>query len=121
MPQIDRQVTGLNQDVYRALQAIKNPQAASAAEAKALRTAILKDGVIDDAETDLIAELSQDNSGPVNVAAAQKAGFDPVSLNVSAFDRTNKGQLAISPLALYYRKAEITISETAIQGKKYVQ
>lgn len=104
MPQIDRQVSHLNTDVMHALQAIKNPNQATIEEATAVRTAILKDGTIDDAETDLIAELTEDKVHGIQISAE---GSAEASLSLSAFDDDAQDPLAISLFALGRRKAEL--------------
>ena len=114
MPQIDRKVTGLNQDVTHALQAIGN-RPATVAEAKAVRQAILLDGEIDDAEADLIAEMSQKDRSQIEVGSA--AG----SISVVPFVDDALGQLSISRLALYRRKAEIVVDNGIAKGKQLIE
>lgn len=116
MPQIDRQVTGLNQDVVKALQAIRNPANATVAEAQEVRTAILKDGTIDAAEADLIAELTHKDSRTISVSGKESA--TPVISNLSMFDDDAQGPLAISLLALGRRKAEIIVDKGVTRVKE---
>lgn len=116
MPNVDRQVTQLNGDVMRALQAIKNPAQATVDEAKAVRTAILKDGTIDDAEKDLIAELTEDNAQGIQIAAK---GSATASLSLGAFDDDAQDPLAISLFALGRRKLEL-LAEPVTQKVKEV-
>lgn len=116
MPQIDRQVTGLNQDVVKALQAIKNPAAATVAEATAVRTAILKDGTIDDAEADLIDELTHNDKRSISISTA--VGTAPLITNLSMFNDDAQDPLAISMLALGRRKLEIAAERGVEKAKQ---
>ncbi|MGV3525256.1 MAG: hypothetical protein ACO1RX_13575 [Candidatus Sericytochromatia bacterium] len=118
MPQIDRQVSHLNADVTAALQAIRNPAQATETEAKAVRTAILKDGTIDDAETDLIAELTQDNAQGIRVSGQ---GSATASLTLNAFNDDAQDPLAISMLALGRRKAELLYDRGVARVERGVQ
>jgi len=83
MSQINGRVTGLNQDVFKALQQVKNPQQMSSAEAQKLKTAILKDGKIDANEQDLLEELTA-NQTQVRVEARRESNFNPSALNFKA-------------------------------------
>ncbi|PIQ27184.1 hypothetical protein COW36_16660 [bacterium (Candidatus Blackallbacteria) CG17_big_fil_post_rev_8_21_14_2_50_48_46] len=72
MAGIDGRVTGLNKDVFQTLQNIKktNPGALTEANAKELQTAINKDGKIDNAEQDLLSELTQSKIRAINIQSA---------------------------------------------------
>lgn len=104
MPNINKQVQSLNTDVMNALTAIKNPESATVAEVRDIRTAILKDGTIDDAEQDLIDELTEDNTKGIQVSAKGSAA---TSISLSALSDDGQDALGISLLALGQRKGEL--------------
>jgi hypothetical protein len=72
MTGIDGRVSGLNNDVFQTLQNIKKTNSGSLteADAKALQTAINKDGKIDSAEQDLLTELTQSNIRAITIQSA---------------------------------------------------
>lgn len=74
MPNLDGSVHSLNQDVFNAVKRVQNPASMTRVEAQAIKAAILKDGEIDDAERDLIAELgnkSVKNTNPAVTIGSQ--------------------------------------------------
>lgn len=79
MTGIDRNVTGLNSDVYQALKQIKTTDGIDQTEAQTLKTAIEKDGQVDDAEADLLQELMADPF-KVSIHGQESAGFAPNTL-----------------------------------------
>ncbi|PIQ28113.1 hypothetical protein COW36_05255 [bacterium (Candidatus Blackallbacteria) CG17_big_fil_post_rev_8_21_14_2_50_48_46] len=79
MTGIDRSVNGLNQDVFQALRQIKTTDGIDAKEAQTLKTAIEKDGQIDEAEADLLQELTGDPF-KVSIHGQESAGFSPTTL-----------------------------------------
>lgn len=78
---IDGNVSGLNRDVFTALQKVKDPKNMSETEAKDVRAAIMKDNKIDAAEADLLQELTQDKAVQVKVGAQKTSDFQPSDLN----------------------------------------
>lgn len=116
MAVIDQRVSQVNADVMQALMAIQNKDHATVAEAQAVRTAMLKDGTIDDAEKDLIAELSEDQAQGIQITAQ---GSATPSLTLAAFDDEAQDPLAISLFALGRRKAEL-LYEKGTQQLKHI-
>lgn len=104
MPSINKQVQNLNPDVMNALKAIKNPEKATVAEVREIRTAILKDGTIDSAEQDLIDELTEDNAKGIQVSAS---GSATTSISLNSLSGEGQDALGISLLALGQRKGEL--------------
>lgn len=94
MAGIDGRVSGLNRDAFQALQQVKNPQKMTEAEAKSVRSAIMKDGRIDAAEKDLLQEMTHD-SGKIQVSAQATADFHPADLNFTSATGEAKDRLDI--------------------------
>lgn len=71
----DGKVNGLNADSYAVLQTIKkrNPGAFTENSAKELAAALLKDGTIDPAETDLVVEMTQSQFRSITITPANAA------------------------------------------------
>lgn len=94
MANIDGKVTGLNKDVYQALQQIKskNPGPLTQLGATKLTEAILKDGKIDAAEEDLINELCSDKV--VMIEGQKTADFNPATLIFKGTSTEAKGILS---------------------------
>jgi hypothetical protein len=109
MPNINKQVQNLNTDVMNALKAVKNPQNATVAEVREIRTAILKDGTIDSAEQDLIDELTEDNAKGIQISASGSAA---PSISLSALSDDGQDAIGISLLALGKRKGELLYQNT---------
>lgn len=109
MPNINKQVQNLNSDVMNALKAVKNPENATVEEVREIRTAILKDGTIDDAEQDLIDELTEDNAKGIRVSAS---GSATTSISLNALDDDGQDAIGISLLALGKRKIELSYQNT---------
>jgi len=84
MAGIDGRVTGLNRDVFQAMQKVKNPQKMTGAEAKDVRAAINKDGKLDASEKDLLLEITQDSNKTISIEASKTADFNPSNLEFSA-------------------------------------
>ena len=79
---IDGRVNGLNRQVFEALQKVKNPQDISVDEAKSIRSAVMKDGKVDEMEQDLLLELTQDKHQSIAVAADPGTGFNPQAMHL---------------------------------------
>jgi hypothetical protein len=76
---IDGNVRGLNRDVLQALQQVKNKSEVTPQEALGIRTAILKDGVVDNAEKDLVSKLTAQSSVDIKVEN-KSSNFSPSTL-----------------------------------------
>lgn len=100
MPNIDRSVSNLNTDVYKAVKNVKNPEQMTKAEATAIRQAVLKDGTVDASEADLLAELTQKDRNQANVRISQSAEFSPTSLSLGPVSKEAAAELDISTLQL---------------------
>lgn len=109
MPNINQRVQGLNSDVTQALNAVSNKQNVTVDEVRNIRTAILKDGTIDDAEQDLIDELTEDNAKGIQVGGQGSAA---PTIQLDALDDEGQDALGISLFALGKRKAELALSGT---------
>lgn len=81
---VNGNITNLNRTTFSALKQVKDPKAMTAEEAKGLQSAILKDGVIDKAESQLIGELTQDSPHNVHIGAQKSADFNPQDLNLTS-------------------------------------
>lgn len=92
MSGIDGRVSGLNRDVFQAMQRVRNPERMTEAEAKDVRKAVMKDGRMDAAERDLMKELTQ-NSGRVQIEAQNSAGFSPQALDFAVASGEAKERL----------------------------
>jgi t-SNARE complex subunit (syntaxin) len=90
MTGIDGRVSGLNNDVFQALQNIKktNSGALSETDAKTLQTAINKDGKIDSAEQDLLTELTQSSLRSINIQSADSPAQSVVFATTSGKARS---------------------------------
>ncbi len=75
---IDGKVAGMNADTFTAFQNIKkrNPGAMTQANAEELKLAILKDNKIDDAERDLLEEMTQSQFRSITVTIANAKPTD---------------------------------------------
>lgn len=100
MPNIDRSVSNLNTEVYRAVQNVQNPSQMTKTEATAIRQAVLKDGTVDANEADLLAELTQADRNQANVRVSQSAEFNPTSLNLGPVSAEAAEELEISTMQL---------------------
>lgn len=109
MTNINQRVQHLNSDVMQALNAVQNKQKVTIDEVRDIRTAILKDGTIDEAEEDLIDELTEDNAKGIQIGGE---GSATPSLQFDALDDEGQDALGISLLALGKRKAELLYQET---------
>lgn len=76
MPNFDNSVHYLNADVFNALKTVKDPKAVSVDEATAIKTAILKDGKVDDNEEALIEKLSQQTENTATTNQSNAAQID---------------------------------------------
>lgn len=92
MSGIDGNVSNLNRGVFTALKAANNRQL-NTTDAQALRTAILKDNVVDENESDLLRELTQDTNRTISVAAQKDSNFTPANLNVPSAQGSVKQSL----------------------------
>lgn len=138
MTGIDGNVSGLNRDVFTALQKIKDPKNMSEAEATQLKAAIEKGG-IDAAEEDLIAELTRTDGKSITINAQQGADFSPKSLqfnpaatkaqgilnslkptvtSVELNQLWNKGPVGIKKIAELYKNPANTNVITAFAVKR---
>lgn len=108
MPSIDKSVARLNEPVFHALQNIKDPKALTEADAQEIRKAVLADGTVDEAERDLIDELSQ-NSGSITVSGGESGG----TLTLGVAQGKAKAALNISMWDVLGRKAEIKKEDVA--------
>src|SRR5687768_14601691 len=99
MPNLDKSVARLNEPVYNALQSVKNAKAITEDEAKTIRAAVLLDGTVDDAERDLIDELSN-SSGDIAVSGGESGG----TLSIGAAQGKAKAALDISMWDVLGRK-----------------
>jgi hypothetical protein len=93
MSGVDGNVSNLNRDVFSALKSIKDPQHITADEAQTLQKAILKDGHIDSAESDLLQELTQDKFQSIKVSAQKSADFHPDDLSLAPVNGAMKQDL----------------------------
>ena len=84
MTNINQRVQHLNSDVMQALNAVQNKQKVTIDEVRDIRTAILKDGTIDEAEEDLIDELTEDNAKGIQIGGE---GSATPSMPQSVIDR----------------------------------
>lgn len=89
MSGIDGQVRGLNNDVLNTLRQVRNPSQITADEAQKIKGAVLKDGRVDAAESDLIKELTSTNS--INIQVENRsANFSPSALSFRPAQSTAK-------------------------------
>jgi hypothetical protein len=93
MSGIDGNVSGLNRNVFTALQKVKDPNRMTESESKELRSAIMKDDKVDAAEADLLQELTQDGAGQVKISAQKTSDFQPSDLNFSKANGAAKATL----------------------------
>lgn len=82
MTNINSNSVKVNQDVFNALKAVKNPTEIMKQEALNIRNAILKDGKVDSNEQILLNKLTA-NSNSVRVSTTNTAGFEPNTLTFS--------------------------------------
>lgn len=102
MTGIDGRVSGLNKDVFQTLQNIKktNAGALSEADAKAIQTAINKDGKIDSAEQDLLTELTQSNLRSITIQSADAPAQSVVFSTTSGKTRSVLQETQVSTAQL---------------------
>lgn len=120
MPNLDGSVRQLNQDVYGALSRVQNPSKMTAAEAKTVREAVLKDGTVDDAETDLLAELRSTDRNRTEVRVSQRAEFEPTSLKLGAVSGEAAEQLDIGRMDILRAKANILVDDATVWTRENV-
>lgn len=120
MPNLDGSVRQLNQDVYNALGKVQNPRQMNVTEAKAVREAVLKDGKVDDAESDLLAELRTTDHNRTEVRVTQKAEFAPNSLTLGPVSGEAAEQLDIGRLDVLKAKASILVDDASTWTRENV-
>lgn len=99
MPNVDRRVNNVNADVYYALKQVSTSgQALTETDTQKIREAILKDGLVDEAEADLIEELQQHNDGNVQVYMGNDLAEEHLSIKNA--QGTAKSNLSISSWSL---------------------
>lgn len=99
---MDGKVTNLNMDAFRTLQMIKarTPNGPlTDADATRIKTAILKDNKVDEAEADLLQEI-MGGGGNIDVSAKKESGFSPsdIQFNKTASAGAKKILESIKPL-----------------------
>lgn len=125
MPNLNS-VHNLNADAFQALKNVQNPEAMTAAEAETLKAAILKDGSVDAAETQLIERLTQQSPPPgspiltgstatenpvqIDVYAQGTAEADPESVQVARLSQEAADALDISVWDMTKAKANVAIT-----------
>lgn len=123
MTGIDGRVNNLNRDVFtaaRQLQTVSGDRTKSAQAARNLQSAILKDNKIDDAERDLLNEITRGNGGEINISGQKSASFNPQDLKfknnfssdaVNILKNTNVAQGSNAELESIWRNSANPIRE----------
>jgi len=111
MPKLDGSVHYLNPEVFEAVKQVKKPASMTHEEAQNIKTAILKDGKIDEAEKDLIDELSNTSAKStdpaVTITSQGTAEADGEVTNLAVLNKSVSEVLDVGFLEQVSSKAKV--------------